>query len=413
MTTSDDRQDEQKCPACSQSDLREVLKEKLVTFIFPVPNDLIEKVTRESISISECLKCGHVFQKNVDRSLIERIYGDFYRHYNLDTSEQFQGVYAERTLNFFERTLDSKGKQGGTMLDIGCGEGELFPYFLQQGYECCGYEPSAKYLIAEDRYPIVQVRGRFFGATERDQLVSDEKFDVIVINWVLEHVIDLDEFMLTLRSACKPGTKVFIQVPDLRYYLENDLYLFYVHEHIHYFSSDSLSELLRREGFTVYDVEQGDCPSLLVCAVYLSDQKNSLGCDQTRNRLNLMEFISQGRLVAGTLKLIFKNYEKIVFYGAGTTTYWTAEFCLDEESKKKVEVIDDNEFYWGKVAPSFNVQISGMYNIEAGDKTLFFIGTSPVYRDRIIKKIEEKVSGKFEIGYLDNNEVKIIEKQID
>ena len=51
--------------------------------------------------------------------------------------------------------------------------------------------------------------------------------------------------------------------------------------------------------------------------------------------------------------------------------------------------------------------------MEVVDKTLFFIGTSPVYRDRIIKKIEDKVSGKFEIGFLHDNEVKIIEKQID
>lgn len=397
----------QQCPACASASNSKLLKEKLVTFLFPVPADVLSDIKREHITLNLCNTCGHVFQPTIDENLIELIYSEFYKHYNLDTSVEFQKIYGQRTIDFVGKNLLGTQGSGGKILDIGCGEGMFFPYFQERDYECYGFEPSEKHKIAKQKNPDATISSDFFDAVESN--IFNEEFDVVILNWVLEHVVELDKFMLILCRYCKTGTMVVFQVPDLSYYLDNDLFLFYVHEHIHYFTLQSITELLIRFGFEIRAAEHGDTPALLVSAVYTGARNPSAVEDRVRTAGNqIVDFVRRGSELGKSVESRLQSYENIYLYGAGTTTYWLGEYWLGETEKNKVTVIDDNQFYAEKMVPSFNSPVKNIRDINIADNSIFFIGTSPVYRETIIEKIRKYAHGEFDICYLNEGELKVV-----
>jgi SAM-dependent methyltransferase len=388
------------CPACGSNRTEHYLDTYLTTFFFPVPEEIIEKVTKEYFELKICIECTHLFQGLVKPKLLHLIYNDFYAHYNLDTSIEFQEVYRQRTIEFIEETLSKQKDQ--KVLDVGCGEGTYFPFFEKIGYECYGIEPSRKGRIAEEKNPNAHVSNEFFEGSETN--IFDTQFDVILLNWLLEHIIDFDCFFNKLKNYVRYGTRVIIQVPDIQYYIDNDLALFYVHEHIHYFTIETLRVLLERKGFKIVAEKHGGCPSVLICGEYTgveSEEKayHSGLLKEKRDFLKRIEKLKK-RLIN-----LFKQYEKIVFYGMGLVAFWISDCCLDDADLGDIELIDDNTYYHGKVVPSFYKKLRIFpkgYNME---DRLIFISTSPVYHDKIKKLIKNRFTGNFEIGSIKDNDV--------
>ena len=396
-----------KCPACLSVDIQGLVDKKLVTFIFPVPKSTISKVNREKIRIFICNSCSHVFQVNVNEILINHIYADFYDHYNLDTSIEFQKIYRDRTIEFIDDNLNDNNSNNLNILDIGCGEGTYFPFFSNHGYGCYGFEPSNKNIIAKKKNPNAIISSSYF--ENHSDNIFNVNFNIILLNWVLEHVLSIDNFFLTLKAYCNIGTRIVFQVPDLLYYVENDLYLFYVHEHIHYFTPFSIQQCLGRFGFKLIKYKNGDCPSLLICAEYSGKKKiNNFKNDIEQSRSSIIEFVNRGNELVEDAKKVFYGYDEIYFYGVGTSTYWLGEYVLNDEIKKKVKVIDDNEFYFDKIVPSFHCTITKIEEVIQINKGVFFIGTSPVYRKNIVNKILKNVSGKYDIVFIEDNNFQVI-----
>jgi len=395
-----------KCPVCLSVAVQELVNEKIVTFFFPVPKSLLSKINRKKIKILFCNSCTHVFQVNVNVKLINLIYADFYNHYNLDTSIEFQKIYRDRTLEFIDKNLGDNNNNLN-ILDIGCGEGTYFPFFSNYGYDCFGFEPSNKNIIAKEKNPNAVISSSYF--EDHYENIFKIQFNIILLNWVLEHLLSLDNFFSILKAYCEPGTKIFLQVPDLLYYIENDLYLFYVHEHIHYFTPFSIQKCLERFGFDLIEYKNADCPSLLVCAEYSGKQVIiNPNNDIEQSISSLINFVHRGNELGEGAEKVFDGYDEIYFYGLGTSTYWLGEYFLNDVIKKKVKVIDDNEFYFDKIVPSFRCTITKIDEINQIKKGVFFIGTSPVYRKNIVNKILGKVSGNYDIVFIEDNNFQVI-----
>jgi len=346
----------------------------------------------------------------VDKKIIDNIYSDFYKHYNLDTSIEFQKIYRERTIKFISDNLTSNKKNSNetsTILDIGCGEGTYFPFFSDLGYDCYGFEPSKKNILAKKNNPSAIISSSYF-ENHADNIFNIQ-FNVVLLNWVLEHVLELENFFTVLKTYCKQGTKIIFQVPDLLYYVEHDLYLFYVHEHIHYFTPFSLNQCLNRFGFRLLTYKNADCPSLLICAEYTGATIESSFSNEIDQSINSIDnFIFRGKELGESANKIFNKYHEVFFYGAGTATYWLGEFYLKNDIKKKVRIIDDNEFYFNKYVPSFECLITKLDEVKLVNKAVFFIGTSPVYHKMIINKLTENVIGDYDIIIIENNKFNVI-----
>jgi len=115
-------------------------------------------------------------------------------------------------MNFNQRSLmdfakiRSYGKSNFTILDFGCGAGEIVTAGILCGMNIFGAEVF--YGGAEDR-PIVEKSG-LLGTIIREIKngsldFPDHYFDLVISNQVLEHIKDLDKVLFEVNRVLKPG----------------------------------------------------------------------------------------------------------------------------------------------------------------------------------------------------------------
>jgi len=90
-------------------------------------------------------------------------------------------------------------KKGGSVLDLGCGNGRLYPLVLQKGADYLGLDESASLLFeAKKMYP----QGKFAEGNILDLKVED-KFDAIFLIAVLHHIPSVKLRQEALCNAAK------------------------------------------------------------------------------------------------------------------------------------------------------------------------------------------------------------------
>jgi SAM-dependent methyltransferase len=149
---------------------------------------------------------------------------------------------------------------GGTLLEIGCGEGWFLKAALAAGYEARGLEFSDYGLKRFN--PDLAERVEFGDAFEAlDRLIAARaQVDVCVMEHVLEHVRDPQALLARLPAVLAPGGVVAITVPNdfsavqLRAralgHIDREFWVA-PPQHLNYFNSDTLPRLLARMGFEV------------------------------------------------------------------------------------------------------------------------------------------------------------------
>lgn len=390
------------CTVCGSKNTEMYLDNITPTFLFPVPQELIEKIEFRPMHLYICNHCSHIFQVRVDKDLINLIYNVFYEHYNLDTSIQFQEVYQERFKSFFV-----KNSIRGKLLDIGCCKAPLFPFFESLGLECYGIDPSKENAeIARKNNPKAHVSNVFFEKMEKN--VFGRRFDVIQMNFVMEHIVELDEYFEKLKMYFKNGTKIFTQVPDIEYYMKNNVDPFGAHEHINYFTYKTLKILLEKKGFKIVDALYGDVPSLLMCAEYQNDPKVEHDPSEEEVLFKKNFVRSQSDLVDKITKVV-GGEKQLIIYGMGLTAFWILNYCRDV-IPETLMLIDDNEFYEKKFVPGFNLGVIPCPKMQLNG-ALILITTSPSYFQKIKERINDNFTGNFRVGYIENNNV-IVEAKV-
>lgn len=140
-------------------------------------------------------------------------------------------------------------KKGQRILDIGCGNGRFLAWARTAGWtSCTGTEVD----------PNAAVKARARGFTVHlgevtELLATGERFDVITISHVVEHVHDPRSLLQTAQQLLEPGGVLWIETPNLdahghdsfgRAWRDLD-----APRHLQLFSHDLLKNLLLQVGF--------------------------------------------------------------------------------------------------------------------------------------------------------------------
>lgn len=131
----------------------------------------------------------------------------------------------------------------GALLDIGAGTGEFLVVAQKEGWHTTGIEPNLK------AKSIAEQKGVRF-APDLASLESNS-FDVITMWHVLEHVPNLDDYLVELKRLLKPQGTILIAVPNFKSFDA----LFYgkywaafdVPRHIWHFSKTSIEKLFAHQ----------------------------------------------------------------------------------------------------------------------------------------------------------------------
>lgn len=227
------------CPICKGSDFVPFLTCKDYT------------VSQEGFSIVSCKACNFKFTNpRPSDSEIGKYYKseDYVSHSDTKKGLINRLYYMVRSRTLKQKLgLISKYVSRGTILDYGCGTGMFLKTCATAGWKSFGFEPDA------DAKKLAEAKGLSV-ATSKGSLVGN-KYDIITLWHVLEHVTDLDETLQFFYKTISDTGRLIIAVPnytsaDAKYYKE--FWAGYdVPRHIYHFEIKTISQLLANHGFSL------------------------------------------------------------------------------------------------------------------------------------------------------------------
>ncbi len=155
-----------------------------------------------------------------------------------------KGVMLRRKLMIIE-----KYNKKGDLLDLGAGTGDFLIEAKKKGWLIDGVEPSAKAVA------LASQKGIFL---KNDIHQINNKFDVITMWHVLEHVYNLNDYLSFLKKKLAEHGTLFIAVPNFKSYDAEYYGKFWaaydVPRHLYHFSKRSVEKLFAEHGLEVIKI---------------------------------------------------------------------------------------------------------------------------------------------------------------
>ena len=142
------------------------------------------------------------------------------------------------------------------VVEIGSNDGNLASAFVEMGFRCLGVDPALNLVESAEKRG-VQTLVEFFDSTLGEEIVSKHgKAKVVVVNFVVANVDDLDDFMAgVVKVLASDG--IFAMETNYVADIVSDLLVeTLVHEHLSYFSVFSLTAYLNRHGLELLEVQR-------------------------------------------------------------------------------------------------------------------------------------------------------------
>ena len=159
---------------------------------------------------------------------------------------------ADRARPFEVDTIAELLPPGGTVLDIGCGHGELLEQLVARGIDAIGMDPDARSRELAAANGLTVLAGT---AEEPAPELAGWTFDLVIMSHSLEHCLDPAAAMQTIRTLLAPGGRAYIEVPNAGCHHFEDFRqcseMFDAPRHLWFFTGDALSQFAQRAGLRV------------------------------------------------------------------------------------------------------------------------------------------------------------------
>lgn len=209
-----------------------------------------EYETCSSIDFYQCGDCGLLFQKPLPSiDLISSFYPKNYRNYLPIGSGIFSQLKKIKFRDQAKKLSGVFGERSAKILEIGYGNGELLIAFQDLDYKNlygCDFSDTAAKRLTEKG---IQVK---IANVERE-IPFDEKFDIIILNNVIEHFLDPVAVMKNCHSKLKPDGQLILFTPNTKA-IEFKIFGKYwaglhIPRHIHLFNQANLELMAHNSGF--------------------------------------------------------------------------------------------------------------------------------------------------------------------
>jgi SAM-dependent methyltransferase len=236
------------CPICGSAARRVFFRQEFAAIDQGTP------VTGYDVVV--CRRCGGGYADGIpDQPAFDRYYRDMSK-YEYTQRGGAESEYDSRRLSLIAGILTPHlPSQDVRILDVGCASGRLLANLRDRGFtSVTGLDPSPACAAAAARLYSIDVRTMTLG----EIAVTGERFDVVIMVGVLEHLRDLDEALDHLRTLLSTAGLLYVEVPDVTSFADwpNAPYQDFSTEHINFFSPISLSNLMLRHGFTRVFLDQ-------------------------------------------------------------------------------------------------------------------------------------------------------------
>ncbi|MBP7216606.1 MAG: class I SAM-dependent methyltransferase [Candidatus Omnitrophica bacterium] len=191
------------CIVCAHKKQHSVICDKPVDYEYGVLHN-------EHMPV-QCLDCGLISLHPMPTiNELKDYYPLDYCNYD-DGNKSFlrrflENLYADSLVKLVTKLIGKKG----TILDVGCSNGELLGILQQRGrWICHGVEFKQEIAEAGRR------KGRtIFTGTLEDLKLPAESYDLVILNHMIEHARDPEAFLKEVRRVLRKGGNVFIETPN-------------------------------------------------------------------------------------------------------------------------------------------------------------------------------------------------------
>lgn len=234
----------EQCPVCG--------KEEFKNFLVVTDNT----VSKESFVIVECENCSFKFTNpRPDAASIGNYYEseEYISHNNTKAGIINKAYHVVRSITTKQKVelINRYAPAKGTVLDYGCGTGVFLSACKKDGWDIRGVEPSAKAreIASKETEEVI--------ATDLAQL-EGEKFEIITLWHVLEHIHTLNETMSQLVEMLQEEGTLIIAVPnadshDAQLYKENWA-AYDVPRHLYHFTQATMKRFLKKHKMVLEEV---------------------------------------------------------------------------------------------------------------------------------------------------------------
>jgi SAM-dependent methyltransferase len=303
---------------------------------------------RFSSRLVQCGGCGFVQQ--LASPEIAEILPFFYATTGLNniSAAAGQAGWGAEIVKEFRRMLS--GIEPRTVLELGCGNGHLIDEWKGRGVDIAvGFDPAAPATCTPNGALLVQD----YFSVDRARALSPN-FDLIYSFGVLEHVASAASLVQSAVEVLTPGGAFIAEVPNGEAgLLDGDIGMF-VHEHLNYFTPETLSRLCATAGLRVEKIihnaseiiilarKTGGTPSLPEAAPVMLKQYVAK-CRERQER------------IAGALAA---DARRFAMYGA-CLGLCNINALLPEALRDGFDVIDSDAAKWGKQVAGVGVVVQG------------------------------------------------------
>jgi SAM-dependent methyltransferase len=174
------------------------------------------------------------------------------RYYNSEYSVPCSAAYYRRYEGISRELLsviNAHSETRGTLLEIGCSHGAFLLPARAAGWEVTGIEISAEAASNARAHGLNVVTG-----TLEQCGSSVDTFDCIVAWNVIEHLVDVDSFLDTIKQHLKPGGLLALRTANACALVARTIPQYWqwidAPAHIRLFSPAGMAQLLARHGFS-------------------------------------------------------------------------------------------------------------------------------------------------------------------
>tara|TARA_Y100000741_G_C18250689_1_gene557183 strand:- start:1044 stop:2201 length:1158 start_codon:yes stop_codon:yes gene_type:complete len=345
-----------KCINCNKSNFVDIFKtSKFPLFFGATPLENLNKIKYYPLKISKCRNCDLVQQVNLlNQNIINSIYtADYYNCSSTTTSGLLK-----KEKHFFVDFLQSGKIKKGNVLEIACYDGYVLNLLKKDGWKVYGCDPNPMVKFAQKNLGKKFILKKMF--TKKS--FGSKKFDIIFFRNLLEHLYDTSKFLKIVKSKLTSNGSIYIEVPNIYNILDGSVFGSFFHQHISYFSIETLEYLLNKNGFKIERYYAGD---FLIVEAKNNNFVNAKPINRKKINRYMKSYKSTYVSYTSKLKNFFEDpkNKNICLFGASSQSTSIINI-LKERYKEKIKYIIDNDVSKiGNYMVGTNVKISSPKNL--------------------------------------------------
>ena len=299
--------------------------------------------------------------------------------------------------DWFADMVQSECGKVGSVLDIACNDGTQLCKFKNRGWVTHGIDPAKNllHLSSENADKIVC---DYLNVPALEELGS-LKYDAIIAQNVFAHTHDIVHFLECCKTAMNDQTRLYIQTSQADM-IENNQFDTIYHEHLSFFSTNSMKTVCERVGLKLVSVKKTDIHGgSYVFTISLSAAEDPsvsemIERERAAGRYSVERYDDYRQKVQQVIfnfrqfaALYSSNGYLLVGYGAAAK----GNTFLNASKVKLHFIVDDNPLKQGLLTPGTNTMIVSSDFISKFAHNTAFIPLAWNFHDEIRSKIKSKV----------------------